>query len=43
MLLDPIEMCWALQLGDAFEEDPFAAIDELERLDEEEREGWGTI
>ena len=43
MLFDPIKMCWVHQLGDAFEEDPFAAIDELEKLDEEEGEGWGTI
>ena len=43
MLFDPINMCWVHQLGDAFEEDPFAAIDELEKLDEEEGEGWGTI
>ena len=43
MLFDPIKMCWVHQLGDAFEEDPFAAIDELENLDEEEGEGWGTI
>lgn len=43
MLFDPINMCWVHQLGDAFEEDPFAAIDELEKLDEEEEEGWGTI
>ena len=42
-LFDPIEMCWVHQLGDAFEEAPFAAIDELEKLDEEEGEGWGTI
>jgi hypothetical protein len=37
MLFDPVNMCWVHQLGDAFEEDPFAAIDE------EEGEGWGTI
>ena len=43
MLFDPVNMCWVHQLGDAFEEDPFAAIDELEKLDEEEGEGWGTI
>ena len=43
MPFDPIKMCWVHQLGDAFEEDPFAAIDELEKLDEEEREGWGII
>ena len=43
MLFDPIKMCWVHQLGDAFEEDPFAAIDELEKLDEEEGERWGTI
>ena len=43
MLFDPIKMCWVHQLGDAFEEDPFAAIDELEKLDEEEGEGWATI
>ena len=36
MLLDPIKACCVHQLGDAFEEDPFAAIDELENLDEEE-------
>ena len=36
MLFDPIEMCWVHRLGDAFEEDPFATIDELEKLDEEE-------
>ena len=40
---DPIKMRWVHHLGDAFEEDPFAAIDELEKLDEEEGEGWGTI
>ena len=43
MPFDPIKMCWVHQLSDAFEEDPFAAIDELEKLDEEEEEGWGTI
>ena len=43
MLFDPVNMCWVHQLGDAFEEDPFAAIDELEKLNEEEGEGWGTI
>src|SRR5258706_4876246 len=43
MLFDPVNMCWVHQLGDAFEEDPFAAIDELEKLDEEEEGGWGTI
>ena len=31
MLFDPIEMYWVHQLRDAFEEDPFAAIDELEK------------
>ena len=31
-----------LPAGDAFEEDPLAAIDELEKLDEEEGESWGT-
>ena len=43
MLFDPVKMCWVHQLGDAFEDDPFATIDALERLDEEEGEGWGTI
>ena len=43
MLFDPIKMCWVHQLGDAFEEDPFVAIDQLKKLDEEEGEGWGTI
>ena len=43
MLVDPIKVCWVHQLGDALEEVPFAAIDELEKLDEEEGEGWGTI
>jgi len=38
MLFDPVNMCWVHQLGDAFEEDPFASIDELD-----EGEGWGTI
>ena len=41
MLFDPIKMCCVHQLGDAFEEDPFAVIDELEKLDEEEGEGCG--
>ena len=40
MLVDPIEVCWVHQVRDALEEDPFAAIDELETLDEEE---GGTI
>ena len=43
MLFDPIEVCWVHQLGDALEEVPFAAIDELGKLDEEEGEGRGTI
>ena len=43
MLFDPIKMCWVHQLGDAFEEDPFAGIVELEKLDEEDGGGWGTI
>ena len=43
MLFDPIKMCCVHPSGDAFEEDPFAVIDELEKLDEEEGEGWGTI
>lgn len=43
MLFDPIKMCWVHQLGDEFEEDPFAAIDELDKLDEEEGEGWATM
>ena len=43
MLLGPIKLCWVHKLGDALEEDPFAAIDELETLDEEEGEEWGTI
>ena len=38
MLFDPIEMCWVHQLGGAFEEDPFAVIDGLAKLDEEEGE-----
>ena len=42
MLLDPIKVCWVRQLGDALKEDPFAAMDGLETLDEEEGEGWGT-
>ena len=29
MLFDPIKLCWVHQLGDALEEVPFAAIDEL--------------
>ena len=43
MLFDPIKVCWVHQFGDALEEDPFAAIDELETLDEEEGKGSGTI
>ena len=38
MLFDPTKMCWVRQLGDELEEDPFAAIDDLEKLDEEERD-----
>ena len=43
MLFDPIKVCWVHQLRDALEEESFAAADELEKLDEEEGEGWGTI
>ena len=38
MLFGPIKMCWVHELGGAFE-DPFAAIDELEKLNEEAGEG----
>ena len=43
MLFDAIKLCWVHQLGDALEEDPFAATVELGKLDEEEGEGGGTI
>ena len=43
MLFDPIEMCCVHRSGDAFEEDPLEAIDELEKLDEEDGRRWGTI
>ena len=43
MLFDHIKVCWVHQFGDASEEVPFATIVELEKLDEEEGEGWGTI
>ena len=41
MLFDHIKVCWVHQFGDASEEVPFATIVELEKLDEEEGEGWG--
>ena len=43
MPFDPIKVCWVHQLDDALEEHAFAAIDQLEKPDEEEGEGWGTI
>ena len=42
MLFNPIKICWVHKLGDAFEED-VRHINELERPDAEEGEGWGTI